>query len=305
MRPCVSRAWHLSLPPLHPGPFPGTSVPQPLPPPHTPVTGDLQDKPGLPQHLSVPTQGLPHPILTCSGSQLPADIWKENEVISINKTNCLTSVRLHCCAIMEWFRCFVRHGAGGEAVLPPWKCNYSSTKIFLERLRVVRIGRGRCLWEKRPKQKTLNFASLAYSTLSIWCNSRSHYWSWRGHLVFTHWPAPSLPPQWGIFCFFFFACFHPLPLSLQVLWCHRASLFKTTLGFQISFVLSRVWLFVNLWTIAHQAPPSMGFPRQKYWGGFPFPPTRDISHPGMEPMSPVSLALKADSLPTGPSGKPL
>ena len=158
--PCVLRAWHLSLLPLHLGPFPGTSVPQPPPPPQTPVTGDLQDKPGLPQHLSVPTQGLPHPILTCSGSQLPADIWKENEVISIIKTNCLTSVRLRCCAIMEWFRCFVRHGAAGEAVLPPWKCNYSSTKLFLERLRVVRTGRGRCLWEKRPKQKTLNFAIL-------------------------------------------------------------------------------------------------------------------------------------------------
>ena len=212
--PCVTRAWHLSLPPLHPGPFPGTTGPPPPPPPQTPLTGDLQDKPGLPQPLSVPTQRLSHPILTCSGSQLPADIWKENEVISIIKTNCLTSVRLHCCAIMEWFRHFVRRRAGGEAVLPPWKCNHSSTKLFLERLGVVRAGCSHCLWEKRPKQKTLNFASLACSTLSIWCNSWSHWWSRRGHLVFTHWPAPKLPPQGGFFAFFLLLLLHVFTLYL-------------------------------------------------------------------------------------------
>ena len=36
--------------------------------------------------------------------------------------------------------------------------------------------------------------------------------------------------------------------------------------------LSRVQLFVTLWTIRHQAPLSMGFPRQEYWSGLPFPP---------------------------------
>ena len=35
--------------------------------------------------------------------------------------------------------------------------------------------------------------------------------------------------------------------------------------------LSRVWLFETLWTVAHQAPPSMGFSRQEYWSGLPFP----------------------------------
>ena len=35
--------------------------------------------------------------------------------------------------------------------------------------------------------------------------------------------------------------------------------------------LSRVWLFATQWTVAHQAPPSMGFSRQEYWSGLPFP----------------------------------
>ena len=109
----------ISLPPSHPDTFPGTSVPQSPPPHDTHMIGDLQDKPGLPQSLSVPTPRLPHPILTCSGLQLLADIWKENEVIYIIKTNCLTSVKLHCCAIMEWFRCFVRHRAGGKLLSHP------------------------------------------------------------------------------------------------------------------------------------------------------------------------------------------
>ena len=48
--------------------------------------------------------------------------------------------------------------------------------------------------------------------------------------------------------------------------------------------------FVTPWTVAHQAPLSMGFFRQKFWSGLPFPPPGDLHHPGIEPMSP-SLAL--------------
>ena len=49
--------------------------------------------------------------------------------------------------------------------------------------------------------------------------------------------------------------------------------------------LSRVRLFVAPWTTAHQAPLSMGFSRQEYWSGLPFP-TRDLPNPGMEPEFP-------------------
>ena len=49
------------------------------------------------------------------------------------------------------------------------------------------------------------------------------------------------------------------------------------------------------WTLACQAPLSMGFPRQEYWNRLPFPSPGDLPHPGMEARSP---ALQADSLPT-------
>ena len=55
------------------------------------------------------------------------------------------------------------------------------------------------------------------------------------------------------------------------------------------------------WTVAHQAPLSMGFSRQESWSGFPFPSSVDLPNPGIEPRSP---ALQADSLPTELWGKP-
>ena len=41
------------------------------------------------------------------------------------------------------------------------------------------------------------------------------------------------------------------------------------------------------WTVAHQAPLSMGFPRQEYWSGLPFPSPEDLPNPGIKPMSPA------------------
>ena len=66
--------------------------------------------------------------------------------------------------------------------------------------------------------------------------------------------------------------------------------------------LSRVWLFATLWTVAHQAPPSMGFSRQEYWSGLTFPFPGDFPNPGIEPKSP---ALQADTLTSEPPGKSL
>ena len=70
-----------------------------------------------------------------------------------------------------------------------------------------------------------------------------------------------------------------------------------------AFVLSHVRLFVTPWTVAHQAPLSMEFPRQEYWSGLPFFTPGDLLDPEIEPTSPVSCALQVDSLPTEP-GKP-
>ena len=49
------------------------------------------------------------------------------------------------------------------------------------------------------------------------------------------------------------------------------------------------------WTVAHQAPLSVGFSRQEHWSGLPFPSPGDLPDPGIEPRSP---ALQPDSLPT-------
>ena len=66
--------------------------------------------------------------------------------------------------------------------------------------------------------------------------------------------------------------------------------------------------FAFPWTAAHQVPLSMGFSRQEYWSGLPFPPPGDLPHPGIEPMSLVSLALAGGFFTTVPQGfhrKPL
>ena len=58
---------------------------------------------------------------------------------------------------------------------------------------------------------------------------------------------------------------------------------------------------VTPWTVACQAPLSMGFSRQEYWSRLPFPSPGDLPNPGIEPGSP---ALQADSLPNELQGKP-
>ena len=65
--------------------------------------------------------------------------------------------------------------------------------------------------------------------------------------------------------------------------------------------LSRVQLFATPWTVALQAPLFMGFSRQEYWSGLPFPFPGNLPDPGIEPRS---LALQADALTSEPPGKP-
>ena len=54
---------------------------------------------------------------------------------------------------------------------------------------------------------------------------------------------------------------------------------------------SRVRLFVTPWTVAHQAPLSVGFSRQEYWSGLPFPSPGNLPNPESEPASLTSPAL--------------
>ena len=64
---------------------------------------------------------------------------------------------------------------------------------------------------------------------------------------------------------------------------------------------SGVWLFATPWTVAHQAPLSMGFSRQECWSGLPCPPPGALPNPGIKPRSP---ALQADSLSSEPLPRP-
>ena len=65
------------------------------------------------------------------------------------------------------------------------------------------------------------------------------------------------------------------------LWSHMLSLFQ------------HAQFFVTLWAVVHQAPLSMGLPRQEYWSGLPFPFAGDLPDAGIKPVSP---ALQVDSL---------
>ena len=56
-------------------------------------------------------------------------------------------------------------------------------------------------------------------------------------------------------------------------------------------LLSCVQFFAAPWSVAHQAPLFMEFPRQGYWSGLPFPTPGELPDPGIEPESPVSPAL--------------
>ena len=58
---------------------------------------------------------------------------------------------------------------------------------------------------------------------------------------------------------------------------------------------------LTLWTVARQAPLSMGFPRQEYWSGLSFPSPEDLPHPGIEPTSP---SLTGGFFTTEPQGEP-
>jgi len=70
-------------------------------------------------------------------------------------------------------------------------------------------------------------------------------------------------------------------------------------------VLSRIQLFATPWAVAHQAPLSMGFPKQEYWGGLPCPPSGIFLTHGSNLHLFCLLHWQVGSLPLVPPGKPL
>ena len=100
-----------------------------------------------------------------------------------------------------------------------------------------------------------------------------------------------------------FLCGHMFSILLSIIPKDRisGSYGNSVFDFYEVKSLSRVRLFVTPWTAACQAPLSMGFSRQEYWSGLPFPSPGDLPDPGIEPRSP---ALEADALTSEPPGKP-
>ena len=68
--------------------------------------------------------------------------------------------------------------------------------------------------------------------------------------------------------------------------------------------LSCVWLFATQWTVAHQAPLPMGFPKLAFWTGLPFSPPGDLPDPGINSAFPASPAWHTDSSPLSQLGSP-
>ena len=75
--------------------------------------------------------------------------------------------------------------------------------------------------------------------------------------------------------------------------------------FVVVYSLSQVQLFANPWTVACQAPLSMGLSRQEYWSGSLFPPPGDLPDPEMKPKFPASPALAGRFFTTKPVGAPI
>ena len=99
----------------------------------------------------------------------------------------------------------------------------------------------------------------------------------------------------------------------SILWCsafftvqlsHPYMTTGKTIALTRRSYFSRVQLIVTLWTVACQAPLSMGFSRQEYWSGLSCPPSGDLPDLGIKPASLLSPALAGGFLTTEPPGKP-
>ena len=80
-------------------------------------------------------------------------------------------------------------------------------------------------------------------------------------------------------------------LLAPVTWSSNISPLSFSMAVCMLSHFSRVRLFGTPRTVARQIPLSMGFSRQEYWSGLPFPPPEDLLDPGIEPTSLMSPAL--------------
>ena len=97
-----------------------------------------------------------------------------------------------------------------------------------------------------------------------------------------------------------FTTTHPFQVAFQGMAHNFIELCKPLHWFSEGLVTKLCPTLVTPWIVVCQAPLSMGFPRQEYWSGLPFPSPGDLANPGIVPRS---SALQADSLPTELPGK--
>ena len=90
---------------------------------------------------------------------------------------------------------------------------------------------------------------------------------------------------------------HRLKIAKLITTLFLCMIMKLCILLPIVKLLSRVRLFATPWTVAYQDSLSMGFSRQEYWSGLPFPSPGDLPDPGIEPRSPT---LEADTLTSEP-----
>ena len=93
----------------------------------------------------------------------------------------------------------------------------------------------------------------------------------------------------SFFAFFPFSSFCSTPILCFLF--HLSYNIPSSINTCVLSCFSPVQIFVTLWTVAHQVPLPMGFPRQEYWSGLPFPSPGDLPNPGIEPSSLMSPAL--------------
>ena len=147
--------------------------------------------------------------------------------------------------------------------------------------------------------KSLGFRALPLSATCSWKHAQVVCYLVFWPLCFFRWGLNLTIPCWRTFKELDFAA------GLGKTCCLKAEYFASVhFHWKVKVkvkLLSCVQLFGTPW-LAYLAPPSMGFSRQEYWSGVPFPSPGDLPNPGIEPGSP---AFQADALTSEPRGKPL
>ena len=129
---------------------------------------------------------------------------------------------------------------------------------------------------RKPNNRRSGILLLQFQTIN-----------WTLYMFITYFTSRGKPnfPQWNIL----------RSINLQINFLRRNLSVKVK-----AKLFSRVQLFATPWTVAYHTPPSLGFSREEYWSGLPFPSPEDLLHPVIEPRSPT---LQADTLLSEPPGK--